>query len=183
MSLGRQALIRGAGNDRQQIPEPCVPLCSRNAELGHMRPQGIDHLGPLPHQKIARSMQHQLALLLRRFDLHKTHVRAAHRLADRLSVGSIVLVALDVGLHIPRRHQTNLVTKLREFTRPIMGGGARLHADKARRQRLEELQHLAAPKLLPNDDLLGRVDPMNLKHVLGDIQTDCGDLHVDGSLM
>ena len=60
-------------------------------------------------------------------------------------------------LHIPRRHQTNLVTKLREFTRPIMGAGARLHADKARRQRLEELQHLAAPKLLPNDDLLGRV--------------------------
>ena len=85
-------------------------------------------------------------------------------------------VALDVGLHIPRRHQTNLVTKLRKFTRPIMGGGARLHADKARRQRLEELQHLAAPKLLPNDDLLGRVDPVNLKHVLGDIQTDRGDL-------
>ncbi len=111
------------------------------------------------------------------------HGWAAHRLADRLSVGSIVLVALDVGLHIPRRHQTNLVTKLREFARPIMGRGACLHADKARRQCLEELQHLAAPKLLPNDDLLGRVDPLNLKHVLGDIQTDRADLHVDGSLM
>ena len=58
-----------------------------------------------------------------------------------------------------------------------------LHANKARRQRLEELQHLAAPKLLPNDHLLGRVDPVNLKHVFGDIQTDRGDLHVDGSLM
>jgi hypothetical protein len=34
-----------------------------------------------------------------------------------------------------------------------------------------------------NDDLLGRVVPVNLKHVLGDIQTDRGDLHVDGSLM
>ena len=75
-------------------------------------------------------------------------------------------VSLDVGLHIPRRHQTNLVTKLRKFTRPIMGGGARLHADKARRQRLEELQHLAAPKSLPNDDLLGRVDPVNLNTCL-----------------
>ncbi len=63
-------------------------------------------------------------------------------------VGAQRCVALDVGLHIPRRHQTNLVTKLREFTRPIMGAGARLHADKAWRQRLEELQHLAAPKLL-----------------------------------
>ena len=64
-----------------------------------------------------------------------------------------------------------------------MGRGAGLHADEARRQRLEELQHLAAPKLLPNDDLLGRVNPMNLEHVLGDIQTDRGDLHVDDSLM
>jgi hypothetical protein len=37
--------------------------------------------------------------------------------------------------------------------------------------------------LLPNDDLLGRVDAMDLEHVLGDIQTYRGDLHVDGSLM
>jgi hypothetical protein len=29
-----------------------------------MRPQCIDHLGPLPHQKIARSMLHQPTLLL-----------------------------------------------------------------------------------------------------------------------
>jgi hypothetical protein len=37
--------------------------------------------------------------------------------------------------------------------------------------------------LLPDDDLLGRIDAVDLKHVLGDIQTDCGNLHVDGSLM
>jgi hypothetical protein len=148
-----------------------------------MRPQRIDHLGPLPHQQIARPMQHQLALLLGRFDLHETHGRASHRLADRLGIGSVILVALDIGLHVPRWHQTNPVAKLRELTRPIMGGGTRFHADEARRQRLEELQHLAAPELLPNDDLLGRVDPVNLEHVLGDIQADRGDLHVEGSLM
>jgi hypothetical protein len=34
-----------------------------------------------------------------------------------------------------------------------------------------------------DDDLLGRIDAVDLKHVLGDIQTDCGNLHVDGSLM
>ena len=124
-----------------------------------MRPQGIDHLGPLAHQQIARPMQHQLALLLGRFDLHKTHGRTSYRLADRLGVGGIVLVALDVGLHVLRRHQPHLVAKLREFTRPIMGRGAGLHADKARRQRLEELQHLAAPELLPDDDLLAASIP------------------------
>jgi hypothetical protein len=59
-----------------------------------------------------------------------------------------------------------------------MGRGAGLHADKARRQRLEEHQHLTAPQLLPNDDFLGRVYAMDLEHVFGDIQTDGGDLHV-----
>jgi hypothetical protein len=37
--------------------------------------------------------------------------------------------------------------------------------------------------LLTNDDLFSRVDAMDLEHVLGDIQTDRGNLHVDGSLM
>jgi len=53
---------------------------------------------------------------------------------------------------------------------------------KAPQQCLEELEHLAAPELLPNHNLLGRVDPVDLEHVLGDIQTDGGDLHVEGSL-
>jgi len=39
------------------------------------------------------------------------------------------------------RHQPRPVAKLREFTRPIVGRGAGLHADKVRRQRFEELQH------------------------------------------
>jgi hypothetical protein len=49
-----------------------------------MRPQSIDQLGPLPHQKVARAMQHQLALLLDRFDLHKTMVgrRTASQIAS-----------------------------------------------------------------------------------------------------
>src|SRR5207344_206402 len=133
--------------------------------------------------KIARAMQHQPALLLGRFDLYETHGRPPRRLADRLSVGRIVLVALDVGLHVLRRHQPHPVAKFREFTRPIMSRGAGFHADKASRQRLEELQHLAAPQLLTNDDLFSRVDAMDLQHVLGDIQTDRGNLHVDSSLI
>jgi hypothetical protein len=47
----------------------------------------------------------------------------------------------------------------------------------------EELHHLTAAKLLPDDDLLNPVNAVNLEHVLGDSQTDRGNLHVDGSLM
>src|SRR6202022_5066902 len=52
-----------------------------------------------------------------------------------------------------------------------------------RRQHREKGNHLTAAKLLPDDHLLVRIDAVDLKHVLGDIQTDCGNLHVDGSLM
>jgi hypothetical protein len=62
-------------------------------------------------------------------------------------------------------------------------GGAGLHANEARRQCREKLHHLTAAKLLPDDHLLSRIDAVDLKHVLGDIQTDCSNLHVDGSLM
>ena len=148
-----------------------------------MRPQGIDQLGALAHQQIAHSMLHQPALLLGRLDRDEPHGRAPDRFADRLGVGGIVLVALDVGLYILRRHQPNLMPELRQLTRPIMCRGAGFHADKARRQSFEELYQLAAAKLLSDDDLLGRINAVNLEHVLGDIQTDRGNLHVDGSLM
>ena len=83
-----------------------------------MRPQCIDQLGTLAHQQIARSMLHQPALLLGRLDPHKAYGRTSDRLADRLGVGGIVLVALDVSLYILRRHQTNLVTELRQLACP-----------------------------------------------------------------
>src|SRR4029077_9673751 len=51
---------------------------------------------------------------------------------------------------------------------------------KARRQSFEERYNLAAAKLLSDDDLLGRVNAVNLE-LLGDIQTNRGNLHVNGS--
>ena len=45
---------------------------------------------------------------------------------------------------------------------------------------LKKSQHLAPPQLLPDDDFFGRVDAVDLEHVLGKIQTNRGNLHVDG---
>ena len=36
---------------------------------------------------------------------------------------------------------------------------------QAGRQRRKKLQHLTAAKLLPDDDLLGRIDAVDLEHV------------------
>jgi hypothetical protein len=86
-------------------------------------------------------------------------------------------------IHKSRFDESNLVAELRQLTCPVVRGGTSLHANEARRQRREKGNHLTAAKLLPDDDLLSRIDAVDLKHVLGDIQTDCGNLHVDGSLM
>ena len=48
-------------------------------------------------------------------------------------------------------------------------------------RRFEERQHLAPSESFPDDDLFVRVDPVDLEHVLGDIQADRRNLHVDGS--
>jgi hypothetical protein len=47
-------------------------------------------------------------------------------------------------------------------------GGAGLHANEAGRHSFEELHHLTAARLLPDDDFFGRVDAVNLEYVLGD---------------
>ena len=56
-------------------------------------------------------------------------------------------------------------------------------SDAVERLKLLPCSDLAAPKLLPNDDLLGRVDSMNLEHILSDIQINRCNLHSDRSLM
>ena len=64
-----------------------------------------------------------------------------------------------------------------------MGAAAGFHPDRHGANASEELQHLAPSEPFPDDDLFGRVDPVDLEHVLGDIQADRRNLHVEGSLM
>jgi hypothetical protein len=116
VSINGQTGILFVGNDRQQLLEPLAPLRCHNPELSQMRPQRIDHLGALPQQKIARAMLHQPTLLFGRLRPHKSHRWPANRFGIR----SIVLVALDVGLHILRRHQTNLVAEPCQLTCPLI---------------------------------------------------------------
>jgi hypothetical protein len=100
-------------------------------------------------------------------------------LADRLGVGRVVLVALDVSLHVLRRHQTNLVTELRQLPCPVVRRGTGLHTNQAGRAAVPR----TAAKLLPDNDFLRRINAVNLEHVLGEIKTHRGNLHLDGSLM
>jgi hypothetical protein len=46
---------------------------------------------------------------------------------------------------------------------------------------LAKLGQLVTSKLLPDYNPLARIDAVKLEYVFGDIQTDRGNLHLDGS--
>src|SRR6202171_4991732 len=56
--------------------------------------------------------QHQGRLLLFGLHRHELHRRPAHRLAQSFGIAPVVLVALDVSLHVLRRHQLHLMAEL-----------------------------------------------------------------------
>src|SRR5262249_15648710 len=57
------------------------------------------------------------------------HRRAPNRLANRFRIGGIVLIALDVRLHVLRRHQPHLVPKRAQLASPVMRRRTRFQPD------------------------------------------------------
>ena len=80
-------------------------LRCNDAEFGQVSAQRVDQHRALPDQETARPAQHQHRLLFGVLYRHEPHRRPRYRLTDRFRIGGIVLVALDVGLHVGRRHQ------------------------------------------------------------------------------
>ena len=57
----------------------------------------------------------------------------------------------------------------------MMRCGASLDPHHASRQLLKERQNMPALQLTADDHLSRRIDAVNLKHRLGDVETDCRD--------
>ena len=104
-------------------------------------------------KQMARTVEHQAALLLGRLGRDEPHVRPADCLADRLCIGGIILLPLDVGLHVGRRHQPNGVAKRLQLARPMVRRGTGFDANQAWRQLLEECQHVPTLQLAAEDHL------------------------------
>ena len=78
-------------------------LSNHEAVLSKVTTQGIDRLCALPHQQITGTEHDRARLLLLTLHGHETHGRPLRRFADRLGIGSIVLLPLYEWLHIGRR--------------------------------------------------------------------------------
>jgi hypothetical protein len=117
-----------------------------------MAAQGIDDLGPLPHQKIAGPEHHRSGLGRLALGCHKAHGGKLSRLADRLGLRGIGLLALDERLHVSGWDQSHMVAELADFARPVVRTAAGLHGYCAGRLGREERKNLAAPQLLAEDN-------------------------------
>jgi hypothetical protein len=127
-------------------------------------------------------VHHQDALLLARLDWHEPHVGSADRLADRLGVSRVGLVALDVGLHVLRRDQTYFVTKTDKLPRPVMSARTRLHAHQAVGLFCEEGEEFAASQFAPKHSVPGCINAVNLEDRLCEIEANRDNGH-DGALL
>src|SRR3978361_2212601 len=121
-------------------------------------------------------MHQEGRLLLRRFYRYKAHRWTPNRLADRLGIGHVVLVALHVGFHIGGRHEAGLMAERNQLARPMVRGRTGFHADEARRNPGKEREDLAASQPLAHHYAACLVDSMKLGDVLCQIKTDCSNI-------
>src|SRR5262249_26585474 len=75
-----------------------------------------------------------------------------------------------------RRHQPHLVAKRTQLARPVVRRRTRLHPNQAARKPAEEHQYLRTPKLLAQNCRSLLIDPVHLKNMLRQVQSNCRNL-------
>src|SRR5262249_7576255 len=98
-------------DDAKQLTDAIASLRRHDAQFRQVPAQGVAQHRALTHQQLPGSVQHQASLLLFRLDWNKPHRWPHHCLADRSRIVRIVLAALEIGLHITRRHQPHAVAE------------------------------------------------------------------------
>src|SRR5215213_7504506 len=145
---------------------------SDHPEFGQVPAERVDGLGALANQQVSRAKHDGCGLLVRTLEGNKAHTGPLSGLADRLRIGHVVLLPLDKRLHVSRRDQLHRVAELGDLAAPIMRAPTGLHGHRAGRQRGQERQKLAAAQLLAKHNSSRTVGPMELKDVLGEIQSN-----------
>jgi hypothetical protein len=107
---------------------------------------------------------------------HEPHAGALRRFANRLGIVRVVLLPLHKRLYIGGRDQPNLMAKLGELTGPVMRSTACLQRYRATRLRCEETKQLSPADPLAKYRSTPLIRSVNVKDVLGDIQTDYDSL-------
>src|SRR6185312_16487542 len=110
-------------------------------------------------------------------DRHGAHRRVARRLADRLGIAGIGLVALDEGLDVGRRDQPHLVAERAQGAAPVVRRATGFHGDQRGWGGAEELDQPVALQSLAIQHPPAGVFGVPLEDGLGDVEADYGRGH------
>ena len=107
------------------------PLRHDDAALQQEGAQLVDQRRPLAHQPVTRAVKALHVELRLALELDKPHRRPGRRLGDRLRIAVVVLLRLDVGPHVLRRHQPDLVALVAQPAAEVMRPATGLHCHHA----------------------------------------------------
>jgi len=116
----RHPFVTWIGNDPEQFLDAFAADRRDDSELCKMGTDRINYRGLLADEEMAGAMKHQAALLLGCLGRDKPHVCPGNSLADSLGISGVVLLSLDIGLHVGRRHQAHRMPQRLELARPMM---------------------------------------------------------------
>jgi len=103
---------------------------------------------------------------------HEPHARPLRCFADCFGIDRVVFLPLHKWLYIGGRDQPDFMAQLGELTSPVMSAATCLQRYGATRLGCEEVQQLSSADPLAEYRSTPLIRSMNVKHVLGDIQTD-----------
>src|ERR1022692_230763 len=146
-------------------------------KLGQQPADLVDLCGALNDKPLARTVQPEQRLLFGVLDRHKSHVWPPDRLAYRLGIRCIILVALDERLYELWRYQLDRVPNCSELAGPKMRSAAGLHPDQARRKLRKKSDYLRALQFPAQRNFASLVDPVHLKNILCQIEPNLRNVH------
>ena len=133
--------------------------------------------GALADELVAHPVQGLHVELRFRLQRDEPHGRTGRSLCDRLGIAVVVLLCLDVGPHVFRRHQPDGVALSGERPAHVMRATARLRGDDAGRKRRAKGHHRLAPHPASQDDPTGRILPDKAAAVFAQIDPEYRNGH------
>src|ERR1700683_2836 len=115
--------------------------------------------------------------LILALQVDEPHRRTGCGFRHPFGVPIVVLLRLDVGPNILRRHQSDVMTLSGERATQMMSATARLHSDNARRELLRQSDQRLAPYLAPHDDHARWTQSDDAADVLAEVDTKHRNLH------
>ena len=133
--------------------------------------------GALTDKAIAHPVQCLDVELLLALEFDKAHGRTGGGFGNRLGIPVVILLHLDVGAHILRRHQPNLMTQRCQRTSHVMGAATRLHRHRAGRQPGGKGDDPVTTHPPSDDDLAASVQSDDAAAVLAQIDAQDHNAH------